>query len=76
MENKRLNSLLAWGVDPTARPPDPEALAQLFGGADEATQMRQAVAQASDDAAPLRQREVAFDNLEMVGFACSTLVLT
>lgn len=52
MENKRLNSLLAWGVDPTARPPDPEALAHLRGLIG------------------------AFDNLEMVGFACSTLVLT
>ncbi|ABN67034.1 predicted protein [Scheffersomyces stipitis CBS 6054] len=46
--------------------PDPKMLEQLFGGPDEPTLMKQAIAVIQNPEATLEDKEIAFDNFEML----------
>ena len=46
--------------------PDPKMLEQLFGGPDEPALMKQAIMVIDNEEATLENREIAFDNFEML----------
>ncbi|KAF8471931.1 nucleotide exchange factor Fes1-domain-containing protein [Kalaharituber pfeilii] len=70
-----MESLLKWGLEnstPSADPSsnrtklDTAALAQLFGAADDATLMKEAMAAITNPEVSLEDKQIAFDNLEML----------